>query len=614
MRRLLLVVAAVFLLACPKKPSGSGSGPIGPIDAGALDAGFVDAGPVDAGAIDAGVVDAGQLDSGPVDSGPVDAGIPDAGQSTGFVDYQATHYDFHFDLSSLAATAQVTLLVEPGDGGSDGGNCISIPFRPTSYHDVTLGGVAPSLLEVSDAGVLIACDGTGNGLHAGDQVVLSVGTTVAQQTLGASQVGYSVRNDLSSSPFSYLLSWEQGCDQFGPCDNRPNIFATYHFTVDHPSGTTLLCPGTLSPGATESSCDFALPGGPTYSTFAFFASPSWTQTDLGNWSGVQITLYHRPNDGFDTAIDQNALGGYLQWLVSLFGPYPFGSELRYATGPTYWSGFEHPGNILVNERLPTSLSPYSDPLNHTLKHELTHMWAGDQTTLADTYDFVWKEAVAEYMTFVFEEEQIDAGVAQATASAWKQWAGAARHYPVPLDHPALFDYYSDAYGPGPMVLFRQLEIRFGRSAILTALQSVLGNGQSTLSVDQLRAALEASTGADLSSYFSAWVEGSGQPAWLTGLVQLADLDGGSVQVGVAISDTDGVPRSCQFTVQLQGDGGEALDVPFDVVPDAGQPPAVVVQPGFVVTRSVLDPYSECLIYQAGVPRPRGPGVDPWRVP
>lgn len=593
LRTVVAALVAAALSACsgeaPKPPDA------GPVDAGSL----VDAGPADAGPADAGPADAGPMDAGPEDAGPPDAGLPPTGELT----YSALHYDYRFDLDTRAATSLVTLQVLTG------GDCLHIPFRPTDLHDVTLGGQAPRTAAASN-GTLEVCATT--GFREGEQVDLSVSTTVAERTLSTSNVGYSVRNDRRSKPFSYMVSWIEGCDRFGPCDNRPSVFATYHFDVTHPVGTQVLCSGDVVAGATETTCDFNHAGGPTYSTFGFAASQSWSQSDLGTYDGVHLTLYHGPTDGILTALDHTNLGGFLHWMIGKFGPYPYGTELRYATGPTYWSGFEHPGSVLLNERLTSTPASYSDPLNHTAMHELAHMWAGDQTTIADTYDFAWKESMAEYLTFVYEDEVLGNGVSQATALAWKDFASQARYYPVPLEHPALFDCYTDAYGPGPMVFFRQLERRYGRPAVLAALQSVIGQGPRALSVEQLRAALEATTGADLSTYFDVWVRGTGAPAFLDGTVTVTAVSSGDL-VKVALSSTDGAARSCALTVQLLGSGGQHLDVPIPAVPDGGQPPGVVVNPGFNVTDTVLDPYAECLIFAPGSHKAARTGVNPWHL-
>ncbi|HTM18912.1 MAG TPA: M1 family aminopeptidase [Kofleriaceae bacterium] len=510
---------------------------------------------------------------------------------TGAIEYQTLHYDFAFDLDSHAAASAVTLSITAG------GDCLDIPMRAPGLAELTLDGAPPTSAGV-DGGVLHVC---GAGWFEGDELQLRVTDAVAQQTWSteteSSQVGYSESLDREGKRFRYLVSWIGGCDQFGPCDNRPDRFATYTFTVSHPEGVVVLCPGTITAGATETVCDFPYPGGPTYSTFGIAATESWTPTDLGTWGDVHVTFYDTPSTGVVDAIDTDYLAGFLGFMEDHFGPYPYGSELRFATGPTHWGGFEHPGNILLTDGLATAAGGYADPVNHTATHELTHMWAGDQTTLADTYDFAWKESMAEYLSFVYEDESQPAAVAQLTAHRWKQYAGSSAYYPVPEEHPVLLDYYLDTYNPGPMILFRQLEVMFSRDAVLAALADLLG-AQRAISVDDVQAALEEHTGADLSGYLDAWLRGSGEPVWPSVTVDVADAGGGDVDV--TVTPTAGSePFGCAFTVELTGDGGESLEVAFDRGVDGGaEPITVTATPGFAVTGHVLDPRAQCLISEA----------------
>src|SRR5207302_393771 len=155
----------------------------------------------------------------------------------------------------------------------------------------------------------------------------------------------------------------------------------------------------------------------------------------------------RASTGIAAAIDPVWHGGFVAWMHGTFGPYPYGDELRLLTAPTYWNGFEHPGNIVLADSLAHQrFPPYANEVAHTLDHEMAHMWAGDQTTLAGTYDFVWKESMAEYLSYVWEDMNVPT-IGDVTAGAWKGFGQTAMYYPVPGGEPALFDYYGDVYGP-----------------------------------------------------------------------------------------------------------------------------------------------------------------------
>jgi aminopeptidase N len=502
---------------------------------------------------------------------------------TGPITARVASYDYAFDIESRAAHSKLTLDV------TTGGDCITLPFRAQNVANALLGG-EPATATASGESVTIC----GVGQRAGSSTV-EADLVIPLATLSTSQVGYSITKDNEQNSFYYLVSWVGGCDRFSPCDNRSDQFATYHFTVTHPATFKARCPGTITEvNATTTECNFTHAGGPTYSTFGVAAYPAWTIADKGSWGGVKTTVYDRASTGITAAIDSTYHGGFVTMMQTMFGPYPYGDELRVLTAPTYWSGFEHPGNIVLDDGLAkTTSSIYAKPTAHVLNHEIAHMWAGDQTTLASTYDFVWKEAMAEYLSYVYEEMS-SATDGRRTAGGWKALAVNSKFFPVPTNMPALFDYYGDAYGPGPMVLFRQLEVLTSRAQVLDAIKSVLGTPQA-LSIDDVVAALEQSTGLDLSTYAAAWLRGSGPPDWPRYKVTFTAGAGTSTLALDQLNET-AQKRGCKFHVALRGANAE--EVVFEVNTFEGPVDQTlnVPTPAFTVATVALDPYAECLVY------------------
>jgi aminopeptidase N len=507
--------------------------------------------------------------------------------------FEVSGYEFTMELPSLYTTARAKLAV------TTGGDCATLDYAVPGADDVFMAGVGAEY-DVTD-GKLTAC---GDGWEAGETVDLDVFFTHPQETWGGSQVGLTTNyQDSEGGSLTYLLSWVGECDRHGPCDARPDRFATYKFDVTHDPATQVLCAGTVTPGQGRTTCEFGFEGGPTYSTFAFLASPSWTMSSLGDFGGVAATLYDFPSSGVAGKFDTGAARGFLAWMGSTFGPYPYGNELRFVVAPTYWAGFEHPGNIALDQSLGAA---DVDSLRHTVLHEMGHQWAGDQTTLRELHDFVWKEAMVEYLSFVYEDESVSPAVAHGTSSYWKSAALDSLYYLVPDERPPLLDYYGDVYAPGPMVLFRQIEAMYGREQVIAGLQ-----------VSDVQAALEAATGADLAAYYDAWVYGAAAPQWPRATVTRTDLGGGMVQVAVTLATVDGVARGCKFDVSLRGAlPTDVLDVPFDFGPNGAAVAPQTVTPPFAVTGHVLDPKNECLVYDAtsSKPYPRSPRrVDRWRI-
>jgi aminopeptidase N len=519
---------------------------------------------------------------------------------TGEITAHVTHYDYELDIDSRSAHAELTLVLD------EGGDCITLPMRAQLQNTPTIDDEPVNANVVGDT--VQFC---GIGYRTGTTITVGADVVVPLATLGTSQVGFSITRDAQQNPFYYMLSWVGECDRFAPCDSRPDQFATYRFIVRHPAGFTARCPGTVTENSdTETVCTFDYAGGPTYSTFGVAVYPAWTQTSKGTWGGVDVTVYDRAQTLITDAIDPTYHAGFMDFMQSNFGPYPYGTELRILTAPTYWSGFEHPGNIVLDDGLARRTQPaYWNETAHTLTHEITHMWAGDQTTIASTYDFVWKESTAEYLSFVWEDMQGDAR-GLATAAVWKRYGVNVGYFPVPLDMPALFDYYGDVYEPGPMVLFRQLEVMSSREQVLAGLRSVLGT-QRALSVDELLAALETSTGLDLDGYANAWIRGSGAPSWPR--YDVTFTAGTSTLTLTQVNKSPQGPRGCKFHVALHGaNPTDNQLVEVNTFTGGEDQTLTVPTPSFAVTSVVLDPLSECLVYaMTTTPRTLPARRNPW---
>lgn len=555
---------------------------------------------------------------------------PDAGPTfTGRADVEVVHYDVDLDLTTDRAVVALGLRTKtPGD-------CVTVGFRPDAALAVELGGALAARVDIDRAGDTIqACDPSGRGFPADTLLPLRVTLMVPRETWQDSDVGFSTTKDRTGIDFTYLVSWVGGCVRHGPCDAAPDRFATYRFVVHHLPTTQVLCSGdvTVAGDGQTTTCTFDRGGGPTYSTFALMArAAAWQMSELGVWAGgVSATLFDVPGSQIAAKLNQGAAAEFFAWMQTQFGAYPYGQNLRFVVGPTYWLGFEHPGNIALSQTLGTQASRYADGLLHTVLHEIAHQWAGDHATLASTYDFVWKEAMAEYLSFVFEDEMLEPGVSAKTAAAWKVFSTSSQYYLVPDEKPELLAYYGDVYGPGPLILFRQLEVRYGRAKVLAALDALIGTGAPrALSVADVEAALEAATGADLFAYFDAWVRGGGAPTWPEVNTQIAPVAGGPANrysLAVSLTSADGVARGAAFRVRVRGAGAEAdqfVDVAVQNPVEGGPYPAVEFTADFSPAMTEIDPFGEALVFPAKTTKPtraggggaaKGPrrASEPWR--
>lgn len=479
-------------------------------------------------------------------SGPGAGGAGGAGGSAPLVDatFAIERYDLAFDFATLAASSDLTGMV-----AAPGGNCVSVPSELTAtaarFDDAAIDPAGIT----HDGTTLRAC---GNNLTPGAHTV-GADVTLVADTFHGLDVGFSTIMDAGDNPFTYLLSWVGGCDHFGPCDDDPSRLVHFTFEITHQEGTVALCPGTLIPGETLTRCELTGTRAPTYSAYAAMTNPAWVRTPFVTAAGVDVVFYEIPSGQIAASLDPASVSTFLEWATDLLGPLPYGPELRIAGGPTSWLGFEHPANIILYESIDSLDTSYADTTMHVFMHEVIHQWAGDRTTIATAQDFAWKEAMAEYLSYVFEDENRPPGEAASSLEYWDDVSLQAAYHVRPLDEPPppVHEFYGDVYGPGPMLLFVQLEPLIGRAAVLEGIASFL-QGEGAKSVDELRVALETASGEDLAVYFDTWVMGTGAPTYPTFSVETAPDGNGNVIVTVTQAPGPDGAFPCAVEVDLVG--------------------------------------------------------------
>jgi aminopeptidase N len=514
---------------------------------------------------------------------------------TGPITGTVARYAYAFDVDTAKGHAELDV-----DVAAPGGDCFQVGDLAGTTN-VEWNG-APARSASIATGTLDAC---GAGVAGKGALTLSADTTVAEKTFDMLDVGFSRKTDQDGGQFTYLMSWVGGCDHFGPCDADPSRLTTFHFDVTHAQGDVVVCPGTLTAGDTVTHCDLAGTLAPTYSGFGLAADPLWKRTPFTSAAGLDLVFYETPSGQIAKSLDAASVGAYITWITGLLGPFPYGSEIRYAGGPTVWLGFEHPANVVLQEDLPSVTGAYLNPAMHVVMHETAHQWSGDRATIATASDFVWKEATVEYLSYVFEDEHRPPGEAAATLAYWSGIALQSNYYPRPTDDPPVQDFYGDVYGAGPLTLYVQLETMLGRAPILAGVQAFLKD-PGAKSVKDLEAALSKSTGKDLSAYFDAWVFGAGKPEWPTFAISTMQ-QGDQVTVTVTQQNASGKVYGCQVDVEVQGATSNVVaNVDFGVAPTSATATATVTlaEP---VTGVGFDPSNRLI---GRVPPPMGPAPPP----
>jgi aminopeptidase N len=161
---------------------------------------------------------------------------------------------------------------------------------------------------------------------------------------------------------------------------------------------------------------------------------------------------------------------------------------------------------------------YRETRAETILHEMAHMWFGDLVTMRWWDDLWLNESFASWAGITAQAEATRWSTAWTTfAQAWKAWA--YRQDQLPSTHPIAADipdieavevnFDGITYAKGAAVL-KQLVAHVGRENFLTAVRRYFGqHAWANATLGDLLAALEETSGRDLSGWSEKWLEAAG---------------------------------------------------------------------------------------------------------
>lgn len=444
-------------------------------------------------------------------------------------------YAYGFDLDTRVASVAVTL--EPSDADAP---CAVLRTREVP-RDVTWNTDLARDVRL-DGGRIRACGEVAQSV--------TLGARIDVPTTPIHGIGFTEPIDRFGHRFAYMLGFIGECDRFGPCDAKTDRLAHFRFEVTHDPATTVLCPGVRTTSSGRTTCEIEGTRAPTYSAYGILASDALVMTPWTTANGVRVERYEVPEGGLGDALDGETIADFIAFATALFGPLPYGETLRVIGAPVPWLGFEHPANIVMSDTVMTVPNLYAHPTRHVLLHEIVHQWAGNRTTLADAYDFVWKEAIAEYVAYVYEDIHFPADSAM-TRRGWDRLARFAYVYPRPTDvpPPRFENVMYDAYGTGPMLLVA-LEDLVGRAAVLDGIRRFLSK-PGAQPTHALFDDIASASGTDLSRFVETFVFGAGEPDWPVFTTE-AQVDEGLVTVTATQTVRAGPPRPVVLAVRVVG--------------------------------------------------------------
>jgi aminopeptidase N len=323
-------------------------------------------------------------------------------------------------------------------------------------------------------------------------------------------------------------NWPNRVHHWIPSLDHPSAKATVKFVVTAPTRTNVVANGRLDQILTTSS---------TTKTWSFTESvpipPYCMIIAVGEFAQVlppqqDITplAYYVPLPEKDIALSGFAPAyPSLKYFSQTVGPYPY-EKLALIVGSTRFGGMENSTAIVFSSTL---FDPRPNaPLSRTFKiregivslvaHEIAHQWFGDSVTQSTWSDLWLSEGFATYFAALFiQHTDGEAAFRNYMANAGRTYLGSARTVGIPLHDTETEDLMgllnANNYQKGAWVL-HMLRAELGDQHFFAGVKRYYEKHKNaTANSEDLRTALEKTSGKNLKPFFSSWVYGAGHPKY-----------------------------------------------------------------------------------------------------
>lgn len=300
-----------------------------------------------------------------------------------------------------------------------------------------------------------------------------------------------------------------------PCVDNFTDKATYDVYVTVPTEMTAVCGGNLESnndnGDGTHTVHYVVPQEIATYHISFVAGNyvEWTDTYNGMNGDIPITVYVKPsqiNSVPGTFVHVKDIANFYE---NCFGPYPF-NRIGYAV--TSVGCMEHVDNIGITSGVVTGNTTQEE----YVAHEMSHMWFGNKVTCATAEEMWLNEGFAQfcgvfYRSEIYGEDDFQQAMG-SKINTITTWCKSESNW-IPLNNiPQTMTYDNSAVYNRGAVVVNTLMNYLGRDTFLSALRSYLNTyNYGAASSEQLRDALTAATGIDMSGFFDTYVFTAGMP-------------------------------------------------------------------------------------------------------
>lgn len=343
--------------------------------------------------------------------------------------------------------------------------------------------------------------------------------------------GLILGRNIHGEPTAFADNWPNRARYWFPSIDHPSDKATVRFTVAAGAVREVIANGRLVADGDPAwiwETDVPIP---TYTMVIGAADfvvdeigivcAEDTCTEVTTWLFVPDTAAAAPS--FRRAADMVA------YYNRLIAPFPY-EKLAHVQSSTRFGGMENVSAIFYPEE---ALSNGAD-IELTVAHETVHQWFGDAVTESDWHHLWLSEGFATYFAALyFEEADGPDRFADIMAHYARSYLGSDA-VSLPIVNPEQDDLFAllnaNNYQKGAWVL-HMLRRLLGDASFFQAIRAYYSaHEHGTALTPDLRRALEAASGRDLSTFFDQWVFSPGYPQLVVEWSWDADAESAMMQI------------------------------------------------------------------------------------
>jgi aminopeptidase N len=322
-------------------------------------------------------------------------------------------------------------------------------------------------------------------------------------------------------------NWPNRVHQWIPCLDHPSAKATVSFTVAAPSREVVVANGrflTMTKSAATTIWKFA-EAKPIPAYCMIVAAGEGTKLDATESTVTPLSYYVPQKDRAYAPKGFSAGGPAVAFFSQTIAPYPY-EKLALIVAATRFGGMENSSaivfsNTLFDLRSNEKMSAHfgiPERIESVVAHEIAHQWFGDSVTESTWADLWLSEGFATYFAGLFIEKYDG-------QDAFREYMhGAAERYftyekqrKAPIHDTETQDLMKllneNNYEKAAWVL-HMLRTRLGDQAFFRGLRAYYNaHRDANATTEDLRKALENSSGRNLREFFLRWVYGSGHPIY-----------------------------------------------------------------------------------------------------